>query len=311
MYDETIKVANKIITDTDIFDICAKMNDKIKEYQKLCEEEKIKNEKFEHDYQNWTVKNFDGSFSCAFNFYDDTDVTVDNYGEFLNIFNNRLHSVQDMRISFSMSYWIQNGSEQKLVHHYLYLYIYEYKMDISIKMSSDDDKMQDVYTLIKERVISAPEKYDRIMQKKNQIKGRIGFAQGMIPALVICTLLAFVGAIREIYGLTFVLYPIAVLTIGYLLGSSLFIGKISNLYEPLLPKQMYAGYDADRGKSIYKDDINDYVSTSEILIGKNVNNMKCRQEIKEMEEYYKKWLPIEFMVLGFLSILMIIIGRFL
>lgn len=309
MYNDTIKVANKIISETDLADIFQRMNDEIKENEQICRQEKMQNEKYEWDYQHWTTKNFEGKFKCEFNFYDDTNITVDNYNSFITIFNNRLHEVKDMWIRYSYSYWIQNGRDQKMVSQHINMNIYEYKMDIEVNLSSDDKKMNDIYQLIKDKILRAPERYDRVIKKKSSITNKIGFALGAIPSLVICTLLVFVPTIRQIYGMTYVLFPIAVVLLAFMIGNTVFGGKLDRLYSTLVPEKKYDHYDATAGKSVYKDDIEKYLETSEIIIGKNIDNIKNRKEIVELEQKYSKYIPIELIVLLILSIIMILVGK--
>lgn len=309
MYNDTIKVANKIISDTDLADIFQRMDEELRENIQICKQETAQNERYEREYQHWTAKSFDGTFKCTFNFYDDTNITVDNYNAFITIFNNRLHEVKDMWVRYRYNYWIQHGSDQKMVRQSINMNIYEHKMDIEVNLSSDDKKMDDIYQLIKEKILKAPERYDRIIKKKSSITNKIGFALGVIPSLVICTLLVFVPTIRQIYGMTYILYPIAVVILAFLIGNTVFSGTLDRLYSTITPKQKYAGYDSTNHKSIYKDDIDDFVSTSEIIIGKNIDNIKHRKEIVELEEKYSKYIPIELILLLVLSIIMILVGK--
>lgn len=309
MYNDTIKVANKIISDTDLADIFQKMDEELRENVQICKQETAQNERYERAYQHWTTKNFEGSFKCTFNFYDDTNVTVDNYNAFITIFNNRLHEVKNMWVRYHYSYWIQHGIDQKVISQSININIYEHKMDIEVNLSSDDKKMDDIYQLIKEKILKAPERYDRIIKKKKSITNKIGFALGVIPSLVICTLLVFVPTIRQIYGMTYVLYPIAVVILAFLIGNTVFSGTLNRLYSTITPKKKYSGWDSTNHKSIYKDDIDDYVSTSEIIIGKNTDNIKNRKEISELEEKYSKYIPTELIVLFVLSVIMILVGK--
>ena len=311
MYNDTIKVANKIISDTDLADIFQRMDEELKENQQICRQETMQNEKYEREYQHWTTKNFDGSFTCTFNFYDDTNVTIDNYPAFITIFNNRLHEVKDMWVRYNCHYWIQNGNDQKMVSQHINMSIYEYKMDIEVNLSSDDKKMDDIYQLIKEKILHAPERYDRVIKKKSSITNKIGFALGMIPSLVICTLLVFVPAIRQIYGMTYVLFPIATIILAFMIGNTVFGGKLDRLYSTIVPEKKYAGYDSTNYKSIYKDDIEKFVETSEIIIGKNIDNIKNRKEIVELEKKYSSYIPKELIALLVLSIVMILVGKFI
>ncbi len=311
MYNDTIKVANKIISDTDLADIFQRMDEEIKENQQICRQETMENEKYEREYQHWTTKDFEGSFSCKYNFYDDTNINVDNYLSFITIFNNRLHEVKDMRVRYSYHYWIQNGKELKMVSQHINMSIYEYKMDIEVNLSSEDKKMDDIYQLIKERILKSPERYDRVIKKKNSIANKIGFASGIIPSLIICTLLAFVPAIRQAYGTTYVLFPIAAVILAFMIGNTVFSGKLDRLYSSIVPEKKYAGYDSKNYKSIYKDDIEKYVETSEIIIGKNIDNIKNRKEIVELEKKYSSYIPKELIALLILSIVMILVGKFI
>lgn len=311
MYNDTIKVANKIISDTDLADIFQRMDEELKENQQICRQETMQNEKYERKYQHWTTKDFDGSFTCTFNFYDDTNVTVDNYPVFITIFNNRLHEVKDMWVRYNCHYWIQNGNDQKMVSQHINMSIYEYKMDIEVNLSSDDKKMDDIYQLIKEKILHAPERYDRVIKKKSSITNKIGFALGMIPSLVICTLLVFVPAIKQIYGMTYVLFPIATIILAFMIGNPVFGGKLDRLYSTIVPEKKYAGYDSTNYKSIYKDDIEKFVETSEIIIGKNIDNIKNRKEIVELEKKYSSYIPKELIALLVLSIVMILVGKFI
>ena len=131
----------------------------------------------------------------------------------------------------------------------------------------------------------------------------------MIPSLVICTLLVFVPTIRDVYGMTYVLYPIAVILLGFIIGGTVFGGKLDRLYSTIVPDKKYAGYDSTNYKSIYKDDIDSYVQSSEIIIGKNIDNIKNRRELAEIEKKYSKYIPTEIIVILVLSLIMILVGK--
>lgn len=309
MYNDTIKVANKIISDSDLADIFQKMNEEILENTRICKQEVMQNEKYETEYQHWTTKNFEGTFKCTVNFYDDTNITFDNYNNFISIFNSRIHEIKEIWVRYHFSYWIQNGRDSKLMSQGISMNIYESKMDIDVNLSSEDKKMDDIYTLIKNKILNAPEKYDRIIKKKSSITNKVSFALGVIPSLVICTLLVFVPTIREVYGMTYVLYPIAVILLGFIIGGTVFVGKLDRLYSTIVPDKKYAGYDSTNYKSIYKDDIDSYVQSSEIIIGKNIDNIKNRREIAEIEKKYSKYIPTEIIVILVLSLIMILVGK--
>ena len=309
MYNDTIKVANKIISDNDLEEIFDKMNNEILECEQICKKETELNEKYEREYQKWTTKDFKGGFKTSIDFYDDTNISIDNYDDFMITFNNRINEIKYIHISYNLWYDIQNGNDTKYIHQYIEMHIYERKMSLDIKISSEDKRINNVYEFIKSKILNAPEKYDRIIKDKSKIINKITFAVGSIPSIIICLLLIFVPVFRQVYGLTYVLYPLAVIVLSFIIGGIFIGGKIDSLYSSIVPSKKYAGYDSSTYKSIYKDDIDDYVNSSEIIIGKNINNIKNRKEIEELETKYSKYIPYEVLAILVLSIFVVIIGK--
>ena len=311
MYNETIDTSNKIITSEDLQEIFAKINEEMINLQNLSREEELRNQNIEKDNQTWAYKNYDCNFKCTFNFYDSTTITVDNYDGFINLYNDRLSEIKDMWVRCSLWYSHGVGYHTDQIHNSISLGIYTHKMDIETNLSSSDIHLNSVYELIKNKILNAPERYDNIIKNKNKISNSIGFAIGLIPSLIICTLLALIPIVRNIYGMTYVLYPIIALVFGFLIGNTLFRGKIDSLYSYIEPEKKYVGWDNTNSKSIYKDDLDKFTSKSEVLIGKNINNLNIRREIKELYEKYNKYIPIELIILVALSIIMVVIGKLL
>lgn len=307
MYNDTIKVANKIISDKDLADIFQKMNDELVECEQISKQEEIQNEKYEREYQHWSCKYFNGNFSATINFYDDTNITFDNYNNFISIFNSRISEIKDMSVYCYISYTIQHGTESKSVANKIHMFIYENKMNIDVKLDSNDNRMNDVYKLIKDKITNAPVKYDRIIKEKRKITTKVSFALGIIPSLVICTLLCFIPIIRQVYSMTFVMYPILVLALCFVIGGTLSSLKLDQYYKTIVPKEK-SEWDSKRGTRVKSDDIDEFVETSEIIIGKNIRNIHNRSEIEEIEEKYSKNIPYYILITIVLSIMVVAIG---
>lgn len=311
MYNDTIKVANKIITYDDLFEIFAKMNEKLTYYKKINDSEEKKNHMLEYNYQSWSFKDNGSRLQFDVNFYDDTQVKFDNYNNFISIFNSRLEEIKDIYVHYSLSYSVElEGQKHEYYNQHINMWIYEHKIDIDISLSSEDKKIDDIYELIKGKVLNAPEKYDEIIRKKGSINTIVGLAIGFIPALIVTMLLIFVPTIRQIYASGYVIYPIVCLVLAFFIGGTASSSILDKYYKNIVPEQKYAGYDANKGTSVYKDDIDKYVTTSEILIGKNVHNLECRRQIKTYKEKYKKWIPYELGIMILISIIVLFLGGF-
>ena len=293
MYNDKIDVCNKIISNDVLYDILEKMNEKIIELNKIYQKEKMENANRDYVNQVWSLKDFKGGIRCTFSFSNNTGVTCDKYEDIIAVFDSRLREIHSMMISFNCYYMKKDGEQLKLISDSIILFIYENNININIDISSDNDKIDDVYCFIKDKILNAPERYDRVIKKRNSIINKICFSIGFIPSIVILTLLVFVPTVRMLYSSFYVLYPIALLIFSFMIGSLLTRYKLLHLYEPLLPDKKYVGYDKETYKGIYKDDIDKYIKEAEIIIGKNYNNIKNREEILQLEKKYSRFLPFE------------------
>lgn len=310
MYNDKINVANKVISYDALFDIFSKMQEKLIYYQKIYYNEEMQNRVLDYGYQRWSFKDGGSHLKFDVDFYDNTSITFDNYNNFIGIFNSRLEDIKRIYVRFKLSYTIKDETHNNEWYtQHINMWIQEEKMDIEISLNSNDKKIDDIYELIKNKVLTAPEKYDMVIKKKTSISNIVGLSIGLIPGLIISTLLIFVPNVRYIFAQSYVLYPICVLFLSFIIGGTISSSKLDGLYKNIVPEKKYAGYDSNKGSSIYKDDIDKYVETSEILIGKNSNNLKYRNEIMEYYEKYKKNIPYELGILALLSLIVIFLGN--
>ena len=88
------------------------------------------------------------------------------------------------------------------------------------------------------------------------------------------------------------------------LKNILFGTYIDFSYMSLLPFQRYINYIEMEDK----ENIDSYVQSSEILIGKNIDNLKCREDIMNYYTKYKTYIPYEIGVMVLLSIITLFLG---
>ena len=314
MYNDTIKAENKIISNDDLSRIFQMMGETLKKYQKISMTEEQQNRMLENAYQNYTFKDESSKMKVTVDFYDNTNITFDKYDNFASIFYSRIDEIKSLNVYYTLNYTVITPEPNRSRNYYtqsITMYINENKMDITLNLSSEDPKLDELYNLIKGIVLNAPEKYDNIIRQKSKITNTVAFAIGMIPALILSTLLLFVPVINTIFFKGYIVYPICCLFIAFIIGSMVASTKLDKYYEAIMPEKKYAGYDYNKGASIYKDDIDKFVSTSEILIGKKANNLTNRERIQEEYNKYKKIIPKELIALLIASVIVIIIGLFI
>ncbi len=309
MYNDSIKVANKIITTDDLANIFLKIWENSEDLKKTYKQEEITNSNLDRDMQNWDLKDLNCTLNFQVDFYDDTNIKFDNFHNFMAVFNNRLEEIKNIDVRYNCYYSImKNGNWGEMIHQSISIDIFEYKMDINVSLSSYDKKLYEVYELVKNIVLNAPVKFDSIIEKKKVITNKISFIRGLVPAIILASGLFFIPFVSELYLKTYVLYPIGCLVFGYILGNMFFSGKLDLLYSKLIRDKKYVRYDIDSRKEIYEDNIEEYKLKAEILIGKNLNNLQYRKEIVDMQNKYQKYLPYELMVILVVSLIIVVIS---
>ena len=307
MSTDRMGLANKILTSDDLFEIFSKMNETISRYKKISAIEESRNATLDYSYQEWSFKDNSSKLEFTVYFYDNTDIKYDKFDNFLTVYNTRLEEIKRIDVYFCLSYDVTQDHTKKFHYHSINLYITETDLSVSYNIDDSDNKVEEVYNLIKNKIVNAKEKYDYVVKNKTKIATIIALAIGLMPAIVITTLGIFVPQLKELYTRGYVLYPIACFVIAFVVGGTIESYMLDKYFKHIVPDKKYAYYDANKGKSVYKDDIEKFTSTSEILIGKNVNNVECRTKIKEAYDKYKGLVPIEVGIVLIMSLVIFLI----
>ena len=311
MYNDTIKAENKIISNDDLSRIFQMMGDTLKKYQKVSAMEEQQNRMLETAYQNYTFKDEGSKFKATVDFYDNTNITFDKYDNFASIFYSRIDEIKSIDVHYTLSYTVMTPEPNRSRNFYsqsITMYINENKMDITLNLSSEDPKLDELYNFIKGVVLNAPEKYDNIIRQKSKITNTVAFAIGLIPAIIITTILLFVPVINTIILKGFVVYPIVSLFLAFVIGSMVASSKLDKYYDTIVPDKKVSYSSGERRET---DDIEKFMGTSDILIGKKVNNLQNRRLIQAEYDKYKKFIPKELIAVLAISVIVILIGLFI
>lgn len=309
MYYDTIKCENKIISSEALMEIFQTMNDTLKKYERIAEQEKMQNQMLERKYQKFTYDYTISKLSFQINFTDNTDISIDKFETFSGIFYSRISEIKNIYVRMASLYDTKEEEQQaKSYRQYITLDISNKKMNISVELDSDDPKFDNVYNKIKEKVLTAPEKYDDVMRNKSKIVNAVTVATGMIPAIIITSIFLFIPTLNKVFLKGIVVYPLVVVFLMYMIGSIIANSKLDKYYDTISPDKKYAGYDTTNNKSIYKDDMDSYLNTSDILIGSKVNNLVYREKIREIYNKYKNSVLPMILVLAGVSVVVAIVG---
>jgi hypothetical protein len=84
--------------------------------------------------------------------------------------------------------------------------------------------------------------------------------------------------------------------VAAILGNIFGLGIMKRLYRNILPKAKYSHYDRTSHKSVYMDNVEDYVSHDEVQIGIFADNGKNRKNIEKIYKVTWKIVLIQLLV---------------
>lgn len=309
MYNEAINTNNKIISTNMVLNIFGRMNEIMKSYTvKANKEERIYNSlSFENQLNmKREFSNFMADFSFIVDFYDSTNITINSYENFIVVFNSRLHEIKSIISNFSISYFDINN---KFCSNLINLMIYENSFDIKVAIDNSNNQMSELFNYIKTSIYKAPAKYDFVMKNKSKICFLYTFASGSIVAIILSTILVCVPSVFSVLTSEgyWMLFPVCCLLLGYFFGILLFSGSISSLYKNIDMEKIYDGYDPNTFESRYKSDKQSYINSSEVIIGKNIDNLTVRKKIKKLYYEKKKYIKFELIVIATITLILFLI----
>lgn len=305
MYNDKLDVSNKIIKSDDILSFFDQINEIVNSIKKEHEIEEKKNEIIDFSYQTWKYRFLSVRFNFFLNFTDNTEIRFDNYNNFRGIFVNRLTEIKSCTMNVNINYSEKSVNDN--INNSIRLYFTPDKMELDLSFSSRNNIFEEPYNFFKNVISNADVKYDRIIKKKSSIINSVALAKGLIPSIIIVSLLTFTNNdVKEVFKSTMVLFPFVIVFLGFFLGNVFGVSKLYSLYNSLIPDKKYSYYDSNSHKSVYKDDIDSYVSKSEILVGKNTDNLLKRNEIGRIYDKYIMYIPLEIFVTLIISVIVVV-----
>lgn len=310
MYSVPIHSENKIITKDDLIEIFNKINEEVEKCRKINAQEKAENEKLSYEYQKWTMWNYSDHVRWMVDYYDNRQVTYDDFQSFLAVFKNQAYAIKWVHVYCSVSYGIKNEGSHEVEHvsNNITMNIREDRLEVESSISSKDPRMTEVYDFISQKINSAPPKMDRIVKQKELIIMKIGFALGLLPAIILVFASIFIPQLHGFYNQHFYFFPLLILFLGFIFAIFLGGARTSKSYDKIIPKK-YDRYDANAHKSVYNDDLKTLSETSDVLIGHKSDIGTERRRIAEDEKRLTKIIPILLGVAAVMTLIAFFITR--
>lgn len=199
--------------------------------------------------------------------------------------------IKDINIQFRLSYRDEKNDEgYKSVSADVDFHTDDYGYNSSAKYLVDSTNMEaeadTLYGKIDSVFRNNPTRYDSIIKRRSIITLAISTAIGIILSYIIYLIIRvglgnsdgfFNTLINNKNIIVFGQWVVAILA-----GNACVSWFINALYKPMLPRKKYIGYSAKSRKTIYKDEVDEYIEDSEVQLGKYYDLRKKRELLKKM-----------------------------
>lgn len=269
------------------------IEDQKDEYARLFERDEERNKNLKHSEQVYEYKGRNPQVNYTIRLRDGKEMTQSDYNWFIaNLAN--LKAVEKIIIELRISY-LSNSREQT---HYetsrLHAWFHFSEEDIRLHIIGDNMEEQTyrIHSYVRGVIENNEDRYNKtVKNRKSRVQSlclTIGFVLSYIIYFILLGNKAnlpanIVDLMNNKFSLIFGQWFISAI-IGNVFGLPIML----NLYRSILPKAKYSHYSKNSHKSVYVDNIQDYISHNEVQIGKFANNAKNRQLIENIYKITSK-----------------------
>lgn len=302
------KVVNKQITLKSIIDVANYMEDYKEDYIRKFELDENKNKNIPFGEKVLEYENGNAEIRYTIEFHNGKTITETDYNWFIgNI--NEPKIIKGIIIDLSVSYFSNASRNSNNEYNRINAYI-EFQdcgmnlkysdASVSVETTNKENEAHNIYSEIMNILESNEDRYNKTLKYRKVRMQCFTISIGIILSYILFIVLKInkeqlspmiADYMNNKYFLVFGQWFIAIL-----LGNVFSYWYILSVYKPLLPEAKYAGYNSSTYKSVYKDDIEEYLEHSEVHFGKFWDAEKRRNKIEKIYKVTNKIVLIQLMI---------------
>ena len=299
--DNLEKIVNKIIPIETILEVANYLEDQCEEYQRLFEKDKQKNEGLKYSEQIYDYRGEYPKVQYRIVFKDGKDIKQEGYNWFIGNLNN-LNLIKEICFFCTINY----SSNSKIREHYEYMRLYtavyfrEDTVTIQVEGTNMEEQVNRVHSYLRGIIENNDDRYNKTVKNRQLRMQSFCLTIGIVLSYIIYFILM---ANQNKFPTELVNYlnNKIVIIIGQWLisvavGNILGLPIMLLLYRNILPKTKYSHYNKSSKKSVYVDNIEDYISHDEVQIGTFTNNGKQRETIEKIYKITSKIVLLQVVI---------------
>lgn len=291
--EETL--VNKIITLDTILEITNYLNDKFEEYKRLYNEEIKENQGVKPSEQIFKYRLSSASkIVYEITFTDNKTLIQTNYNWFMDNLSNNVSSIKRAHIGYHIYYSDNSIDTNPYIDRKIFAQVTFYESTIYLRIGGNnlEEETNNLYNTLINMLENNEDRYNKTVKNRSFRIQSFGLSIGFVLSYIIYFILLanitklpeiFVQFINNKYFLIIGQWLIAEL-IGNVIGYPIMM----NLYKNIIPERKYSHYSKSSRKSVYVDNLKDFVQHNEVQIGKFADNGRKRILIEKIYKITNK-----------------------
>ena len=292
------KIVNKIIPRETIIEVANYLEDQKEEYQRIFEKEEQKNAGLKYSEQVYEYKGDNPKVQYTIRFKDGREITEADYNWFVGMLNN-LNLIEQITFYSTISY----SSNARTREHYEYMHLYtwvhfrEDTTTIRVDGKNMEEQVYRVHSYLRGTIENNDDRYNKTVKNRKLRIQSLCFSIGFVLSYIIYFIL-IANKNKIPVELANYLDNKMIIIIGQwfisaVVGNILGLPIMLALYRNILPKAKYSHYSKSSHKSVYVDNVEDFVAHNEVQIGKFANNRKYREIIEKIYKITSKIVLVQ------------------
>lgn len=303
------KIVNKQIPLKSIIDVANYLENYKDDYLRKFQIDENRNKNIPFGEKVLEYENGSAEIRYTVEFHNGKSITETDYNWFIgNI--NEPRIIKCIRIDLSVSYF-SNINKNSNTNEYNRINAYVEFQDcgmnlkysdasVSVETTNKESEAHNIYSEIMNILENNEDRYNKTLKYRKLRIQCFTISIGIILSYILFVVLKINASnlpqvineyLSNKYVLVFGQWFVAIL-----LGNIFSYWYILSVYRPLLPETKYAGYNSSTYKSVYKDDIEDYLEHSEVHFGKFWDAEQRRTKIEKLYKITNKIILVQLLI---------------
>lgn len=311
------KIVNKQIPIEKIVDIANYFEDYKEKYDKLFEEDREKNKNLPFIERRPEYDNVSAEIKYTIAFHNGQTIKEKDFNWFISNLNNT-KIIKEIELYLSIRYFSKSDKDNLNSEYNSITASVDFRdagmnlqysdVIINVNTTNQERESNNIYSTIMNTLEDTEDRYNNTIKHRKIRTQCFTISVGIILSYILYIILRInIDKIPPVlaeyldnkYILVFGQWFIAIV-----FGNVLSYWYMLMLYKPLLPYAKYAGYNSSTHRSVYRDDISDYLEHSEVHFGKYWDAEKRRKRIEDIYKVTKIILLVQLVISAILFFVM-------